>query len=69
MISVIFQSVILAEFALCIVLAFVGKKQEAKRTKEIHLLWVVIECHRAEMERQNEALEALTREHSRGTKP
>lgn len=69
MITIIFQSIILAELASCIVLAFAGKKQEAKRTEEIHLLWVVIERHRTETERQNEALEALIREHSREAEP
>lgn len=56
MISIVLQIALLIYLTLCIVVSFVGMKQEARRTKNIRTLMLTIELHRRELKELNDMI-------------
>lgn len=63
MLATILQIILLVEFALCILLIFINRKQdirhEKRRMEEIEKLRRSIDNHRNELVQQNKALEYM----------
>lgn len=63
MLATILQIILLIEFALCVLLIFINRRQdtryEKRRMEEIEKLRISIDNHRNELIQQNRALEHL----------